>query len=141
VCPSSRRPRSSAEDAVVVHEVPLSAEPCDAQQACHSPLAWRQESAHEQNLSVLPGAVDEERRKRNDDPGEAGGQAWHGRVSWSGHLLPSRPARFVTQPANWPKSSSEPLREVWIPDQRFVPSRLSMRRIMASRTNAAALRV
>ena len=35
----------------------------------------------------------------------------------------------------------EPIREVWVSDQRFGASRLSMRRIMARRTNAAALRV
>ena len=35
---------------------------------------------------------------------------------------------------------SEPIREVWIPDQRFEVRRLSMSRIMAGRTNAAALR-
>jgi hypothetical protein len=71
-CPGSRRPRSLAEDAVIVHEVPLAAQPGDAQQARHCPLAWSQEGTDEQNLGVLPGAVDEERRKRDDDPGEAG---------------------------------------------------------------------
>jgi hypothetical protein len=34
----------------------------------------------------------------------------------------------------------EPIREVWVPDQRLGARRLSMRRIMASRTKAAALR-
>jgi hypothetical protein len=90
---------------MVVHEVPLAAEPFNAQQARHGPLARSQEGADEQDLGVLPGAVDEERRKRDDEPGEAGGQAWHGSVSWSGHPLPSRHACFVTQPAKWPKSS------------------------------------
>jgi hypothetical protein len=34
----------------------------------------------------------------------------------------------------------EPIREVWTPDQRFAERRRSMRRIMARRTKAAALR-
>ena len=110
-CASSWAPRRSAEHPMVVHEVPLAAEPRDAQQAGHGPLTRCQERADEQNLSVLPGAVDEQGRKRDDDPGEAGGQAWHGGVSWPGHHLPSRYARFVTcspPPENWPKSSLGP---------------------------------
>ena len=37
-------------------------------------------------------------------------------------------------------ASLEPIREVWIQDDGLAESRLSMRRIMASRTKAAALR-
>jgi hypothetical protein len=33
----------------------------------------------------------------------------------------------------------EPIREVWIHDEGFAASRLSMMRIMASRTNAATV--
>ncbi len=58
----------------MVHEVPLAAEPCNAQQARHGPLPQCQEGADEQDLGVLPGAVDEQGRKRDDEPGEAGGR-------------------------------------------------------------------
>ena len=68
-------PHSPAEHPMIVHEVPLAAEPRDAQQAGHGPLTRCQERADEQNLSVLPGALDEERCKRDNDPGEAGRQA------------------------------------------------------------------
>ena len=44
---------------MVVDEVPLTAEPRDAQEAGHGPLTRCQESADEQNLSVSPGAVDD----------------------------------------------------------------------------------
>ena len=38
------------------------------------------------------------------------------------------------------ESLDEPIREVWIHDQRVLTTRRSMRRIIARRTNAAALR-
>jgi len=63
---------------MIVHEVPLTAVACDAKQARHRPPAWCQDRADEENLGVLPGAVDEKRRKRQHDPGEAGGQRRHG---------------------------------------------------------------
>jgi hypothetical protein len=107
-CASSRAPHSATEHAVIVHEVPLAAEPSDAQQTGHGPLTRGQDRADEQNLSVLPGAVDEQGCERDDDRDEAGGQAEHGGVSWPGHHRPSRHARFVTTSSpqeNWPKSS------------------------------------
>jgi len=38
-----------------------------------------------------------------------------------------------------PIKVSEPIREVWIHDEAFAASRLSMMRIMARRTNAATV--
>ena len=58
---------------MVVHEVPLAAEAGDPQKARYGPLPRSQEGADEQDLSVPPGAVDEQGRKRDDEPGEAGG--------------------------------------------------------------------
>ena len=54
----------------------------DAQDACHRAPARCQDRADQQNLRVPPGALDEEWRKRQDDPGKAGGKERNGSVSW-----------------------------------------------------------
>ncbi len=81
----------------------------DAQDARHRAAARRQDRADQQQLGMAPGAVDEQRRERQDDPGEAGRQGQHGGVSWRGRQQPIHHARFVTSAQSmrrkWPKSS------------------------------------
>ena len=88
-----RTPRRAAEHAVVVHEVALPRKAHDPQHARHRAPARRQQRADQEHLGVAPGAVDEERREGQDDPGEAGGQLRHGAsLGGDAATLPAVPA-------------------------------------------------
>ena len=52
-----------------------------------------------------PGALDGQRRERQDSPGEAGGQRRHGGISWQGYNQPIRHLSPPRKPPDWPKSS------------------------------------
>lgn len=67
---ASRRP---VEDAVGVHEPSPLCTPQDAQDARYRAAARRQDRADQQRLGMAPRAVDEQRRVRLNDRGEAGG--------------------------------------------------------------------
>ncbi len=62
----------------------------------------------------------------------------------SAHVAADAHAVLLLDQAGWSLSGNrflkEPFREVYIPDRGFVERRRSMRRIMARRTKAAALR-
>lgn len=94
-----------------VDEVPVACVAGDAQHVCHGAPTRDQDRANQQKLGVAPGAMDEQRRERQDDPGEAGRQRWHGGVSCRKQRQPTRHARFVTSAhttrRKWPKSSLE----------------------------------
>jgi hypothetical protein len=59
---------------------------------------------------VLPGAVDEQRRERQDDRGEAGGQAWHG--AFLGGDAASLPATPASSPVLTPPHPARKLAKV-----------------------------
>jgi len=98
---SPRVPYGAAEDAVIVHEVALARATSDPQKACHGAPARGQNGADQQGPSVPPGAVDEQGRERQDDPGEAGGPVWHraslGRDTTSLPVVPAS-SPTLTQP-------------------------------------------
>ena len=102
------RPGGAVEDAVEVDEATLMGTAHDTQQAGDRASARSQDGAQEQDPGVAPGAVDEQRREGQDDPGEAGGQVRHGGVSWSKQRQPTRHGRFVT-----PDPLSPPTRQKW----------------------------
>nr|WP_245291070.1 hypothetical protein [Methylobacterium aquaticum] len=87
----------------------------DAQQAGDRAPTWGQNGADEQDPSVAPGAVDEERRKGQDEPGEAGGQAGTRRclLVETAPAYPSRPLRHPSQtaPDTSPKMAKFELRQ------------------------------
>ncbi len=105
----ARAPDGAAEDAMVVHEAALARAAGDPQQARHRAPPRRQDGTDQQHLCMAPGALAEQRREGQDDPGEAGGQRGHGGVSWRDTPpYPSRPLRHLTpprRPLDWPKSS------------------------------------
>jgi hypothetical protein len=84
------RPGGAVEDAVEVDEATLMGTAHDTQQAGDRAPARSQDGAQKQDPGVAPGAVDEQRREGQDDPGEAGGQVRHGGVSWSKQRQPTR---------------------------------------------------
>jgi hypothetical protein len=105
----ARAPCSAAEHAVVVDEAALARAAGDPQQARHGAPARSQDRADEEHAGVPPGAVDEQRRERQDDRGEAGGQVRHGAsLARDAASLPSRPLRGTQNGlsrTHWPKSS------------------------------------
>jgi hypothetical protein len=58
---------------VEVHEPPFLRAAHNPQQARYRAPTRCQDRANQQHLGVAPGALDEERREGEDDPGEAGG--------------------------------------------------------------------
>jgi hypothetical protein len=105
-------PRDPVEDAMVVGEPSLPAEPRDPQEAGHRAFTGGENGADQQQLGMAPGPrLQEHRRESQDDGGEAGWQV-HGDVSWRGRasLSPVRSAASPAPPAarappEWPKSS------------------------------------
>lgn len=74
---SARAPRCPVEDAVDVHEPPLLRTAHGPQDAGHRAPTGGEDRANQQNLSVSPRAMDEQRRERQDEFGEAGGKIRH----------------------------------------------------------------
>ena len=91
-----RAPSRTIEDAVGAHEPSVVRAAHDPQDARDCPSPRRQDLADQQHLPVPPRAVDEQRRERQDEPDEAGGQRRHRGVSSRGHHQPIRHARSVS---------------------------------------------
>jgi hypothetical protein len=90
-------PARAIENAMVVDEPALAAQPSDPQQAGHGALARRKDRPDQQHLGVPPATVAEERGKGQDNRGEADGQTEHGSVSR--HRYRERPVDLWTIPA------------------------------------------
>jgi hypothetical protein len=82
-------PDSAVQHPVPGDEVPLLAQPDDAQDAAHRALARHQQRTQQQHLCMLPGPrLHKHRRECYKDRGEAGRYVQHGGFSWK------RPARL-----------------------------------------------
>jgi hypothetical protein len=92
----ARAPRRAAEHAVEVDEAALARAAGDPQRARHGAPPRGQHRADQQHPGVPPGAMDEQRRERQDDRGEAGGQVRHG-ASLGGDA-PNLPATSASSP-------------------------------------------
>src|SRR5215213_5886509 len=68
-------PGGTVEDAMKVHEPPLLAEPGDPENAGHRAPARRQDGSDQKHLGMPPTPLEEERRKAENDRGEAGWQS------------------------------------------------------------------
>jgi hypothetical protein len=79
-----------------VHEPPLVCQAHDPQGAGHRAPTGGQKRADQQDPGMPPRAMGEQRRERQDDTGEAGGQGQQGSILWWGRHQPNRHARFVT---------------------------------------------
>ena len=80
-----RAPGRSVQHPVVVHEVPLTHQPADPQQAGHCARPRSENGANQQHLGMAPAPMVKQRCEVQDDRGEAGWQDRHGGVSWRGH--------------------------------------------------------
>src|SRR4051794_34968386 len=78
-------PRRSVQHPVVVHEVPLTPQPADPQQAGYRARPRSENGANQQHLGMAPAPMVKQRCEVQDDRGEAGWQDWQGGVSWRGH--------------------------------------------------------
>lgn len=67
----------AAEHPAHVHEMLVACPARDPQHPRHRTPAWTEDRTDQQGLSVPPRLVDEQRRERKNDPGEAGGQVRH----------------------------------------------------------------
>lgn len=93
-----------------VDEVPVARMARDPQDVRHGALTRDQDRADQQKPGMAPGAVDEQRCERQDDPDEAGGPggAWRCLLQETAPAYASRPLRHISppdRPPEWPKSS------------------------------------
>src|SRR3954447_11478451 len=87
-------PGGTVEDAMKVHEPPLLAEPGDPENAGPRAPARRQDGSDQKHLGMPPTPLEEERRKAENDRGEAGWQSEHGGCPVAGTPQPRcRPER------------------------------------------------
>src|SRR3954453_21156560 len=98
-------PGGAVEDAMIVHEPPLPAEPGHAENAGHRALARCQNGSDQQHLGMAPTPLEEQRRKAEDHFGEAGWQSELGSGPVAGTPQPNRIPAPLLQARKWPNSS------------------------------------
>lgn len=92
-----------------VHEMAVVCLARDPQHARHRAPIRTEDRTDQQGLSVPPRPGDEQRRERQDDPGEAGGQVWHEasllRDTFSLFITPASSPSVFYGGLKWTKSS------------------------------------
>src|SRR3954465_13311915 len=87
---------------MIVHEPPLLAEPGDPENAGHRAPARRQDGSDQKHLGMPPTPLEEERRKAENDRGEAGWQSEHGGAPVAGTPQPNRSPTPLPRARKWP---------------------------------------